>query len=127
MLATCILYMSASLCEGQHASGGGEERRGGGLPADLQATSLHSRTTHRPPEDDRPGVEVDFHDIALRDNLHARHFSLGQHLVDKVIPGDVPSAGINRIQQAHDKCYDEEGPQTLPVHLILLLAPFLLL
>lgn len=72
-------------------------------------------------------MKVDFHNVALGDNLHTWHLSLGQHLIDKVIPRDVTTTGINGVQQAHDERYDEEGPQTLPVHLVLLLATFLLL
>lgn len=72
-------------------------------------------------------MEVDFYNVALRNDLHARDLSLGQHLIDKVIPGDVTAAGINGVQQAHDERDDEEGPQALPVHLVLLLTTFLLL
>lgn len=72
-------------------------------------------------------MEVDFYYVALGNNLHARHLALGQHLIDKVIPGDVATAGINGVQQAHDESYNEEGPQAFPIHLVLLLTPFLIL
>lgn len=72
-------------------------------------------------------MKVDFDNVALRNDLHARHLSLGQHLVDKVVPRDVSPAGVDGVQQAHDQRYDEQGPQALPIHLVLLLATFLLL
>lgn len=78
-------------------------------------------------KDHRSGVEIDFHNVTLGNDLHARHLSFGQHLIDKVVPRDVPAAGVDGVEQTHDDCDDEEGSQALPVHLILLLTPFLLL
>ncbi|TNN80512.1 hypothetical protein EYF80_009251 [Liparis tanakae] len=59
-------------------------------------------------------MKVDFDNVTLRNDLYAGHLSLGQHLVDKVVPGDVAAAGIDGVQQAHDERDDEEGPQALP-------------
>lgn len=72
-------------------------------------------------------MKVDLHDVTLRNDLHTRHLSLGQHLIDKVIPRDVTTTGINGVKQAHDESYNEEGPQAFPIHLVLLLTAFFLL
>ena len=88
---------------------------------------IKSCRTYRPSEDNCSRMKVDFHNVALGNDQHTRHLSLGQHLIDKVIPGDVPTAGVYGVQQVHDDRYDEEGPQSLPVHLVLLLATLLLL
>lgn len=72
-------------------------------------------------------MKVDFDNVTLRNDLYAGHLSLGQHLVEKVVPGDVAAAGIDGVQHAHDERDDEEGPQALPVHLVILLSTFLLL
>lgn len=83
--------------------------------------------TYRPAKNDRAGMEVDFNDIAFGNHLHTWHLSFGQHLIDKVIPRDIPTTGVDGVQQAHDEGYDEEGPQALSIHLVLLLTTLLLL
>ena len=83
--------------------------------------------TYGPSEDHSPGVEIDLHYVALRDHLNAGHLPLGQHLMDEIVPGDVSTTGVDGVQQAHDEGYDEESPQALTVHLVLLLTTLLLL
>lgn len=92
-----------------------------------RCSMLGHSPTYRPSKNDRPGMEVDFHDVAFGNHLDTRHLPLGQHLIDKVVPGDIPAAGVDGVQQAHDESDNEEGPQALSVHLVLLLAPLLLL
>ncbi|KAK1330344.1 hypothetical protein QTO34_010533 [Cnephaeus nilssonii] len=58
-------------------------------------------------------VQVHFHHVALRYHLDPLHLAFGQHLVDKVIPGNVAPAGAKCIQQAHDHGDDEQCAQPL--------------
>lgn len=92
----------------------------------IMCLCIKSSTTHRPSEDNRSRMKVDFHYVTLRNDLHTWYLSLGQHLIDEVIPRDVATAGINGVQQAHDESYDEEGPQAFPIHLVVLITTFLL-
>lgn len=92
-----------------------------------QTRSDTEENTHRPAKNHSPGVKVDLHDLALRHHLHPCHLAFGQHLIHKVVPGDVPPTGGEQVQQAHASGNDEENAQALLVHLILLLAPLLFL
>lgn len=83
--------------------------------------------TYRPSENDGTRVQVNIYDVTLWDHLHARHLPLGQHFVDKVVPGDVAAAAVDAVEQAHDDADDEEHAEAFPVHLVLPLATLLLL
>ena len=100
------------------------------LNQDTQRLALSNprrRSTHRPPEHHGTRIQVHLHHVALGHHLHPLHLALGQHLVHEVIPGNVASAGAQRIEQTHDHCDDEQGAQPLSVHLVLALpAPALL-
>lgn len=72
-------------------------------------------------------MKVDFYYVTLRNHLHTWHLSFCKHLIDKVIPRDISPTGINGVQKAHDESYNEEGPQALPIHLVLLLTTLLVL
>ena len=83
--------------------------------------------TYRPAENDGARVQVDVHDVTLRDDLHSRYLAFGQHFVHEVVPGDVATAAVDAVEQAHDEADDEEHAEPLPVHLVLALTTFLLL
>ena len=91
--------------------------------------NLHSVHECQPllSENNCSGMKVDFYNVTLRRDLHTGHLSFGQHLMDKVVPRDVTTAGIDGVQQAHDERNDEEGPQPVPVHLAFLVSALFLL
>lgn len=92
----------------------------------ISMTLIECEMTYGSSEDDRTGVEVDLDDVALWYHLYSRHLPFGQHFIHKIIPGYVPPAGIDGVEQAHDDRDDKKCAQSLPIHLILLFASLFL-
>lgn len=75
-------------------------------------------------------VQINLHDVTLRHHLDPLHLALGQHLIHKVVPGDVgpfPVLADHEAKHQHDEGEHQQCPQTFQVHLIFPSPAFLLL
>lgn len=66
-------------------------------------------------------VQINLHDVTLRHHLDPLHLPLGQHLVHKVVPGDVgplPVLADHEAKHQHHEGEDQQCPQTFQVYLV---------
>lgn len=61
-------------------------------------TLILNDVTYRPAKDDCPRVKVDLNDVAFWHHLYPRHLPFGQHFIDEVIPGYIPTTGVDGVE-----------------------------